>query len=48
MATVNRGNGLDNMQKRAADMEADFSIKSQPGEGCIISLLLKITQRGIA
>lgn len=48
MATVIRGNGLDNMQKRAADMEADFSIKSKPGEGCIISLLLKITQRGIA
>ncbi len=41
------GNGLLNMQKRADDMGADFSIQSRPGEGCSISLILKITQLGI-
>lgn len=44
---VPRGNGLVNMQTRADDMGADFSIRSSPGNGSVISLTLKITQRGI-
>ncbi len=41
---VKRGNGLDNMQKRADELGADFRIKSKPSEGCSISLKVKITQ----
>lgn len=44
---IKKGNGLDNMQKRADDMGAVFSIQSKPQEGCSISLKLKITQQGI-
>jgi signal transduction histidine kinase len=47
MNTVKKGNGLDNMQKRADDMGAHCQIQSSPQQGCIISLSLKITQRGI-
>ncbi|MBL0145496.1 MAG: hypothetical protein IPP48_06775 [Chitinophagaceae bacterium] len=45
---VKKGNGLNNMQKRAADMGADFILQSSHGQGCTISLTLKITQWGIA
>jgi two-component system, sensor histidine kinase ChiS len=47
-ATLSNGNGLKNMQKRADDVGADFSVQSRPGEGCRISLVLKFTQQGIA
>ncbi len=45
--TVKRGNGLENMQKRADDIGAHCQIHSAPQQGCTISLSLKITQRGI-
>jgi signal transduction histidine kinase len=38
------GNGLANMQKRAAEIGADFTIETAPFHGCIITLVLKITQ----
>ncbi len=41
---VKRGNGLNNMQKRADELGADFNIQSKPGAGCLISLKVKITQ----
>jgi signal transduction histidine kinase len=43
-ATVKRGNGLNNMQKRANELGAAFSIQSKAGEGFFISLKVKITQ----
>lgn len=39
--TVKRGNGLNNMQKRADEIGAFFSMRSSIGNGCIISLNLK-------
>ncbi|MFZ1306572.1 MAG: ATP-binding protein [Ferruginibacter sp.] len=42
--TTKRGNGLDNMQKRADELGGDFNIQSKPGAGCLISLKVKITQ----
>jgi len=47
MNTVKRGNGLENMQKRADEIGAHCQIQSAPQQGCTISLSLKITQRGI-
>jgi signal transduction histidine kinase len=41
--SVRRGNGLDNMEKRAQEIGADFNIKSKIGEGCEILLKVKIT-----
>jgi signal transduction histidine kinase len=41
---IKRGNGLNNMQKRADELGADFNIQSKPGEGAVISLKVKITQ----
>ena len=41
--TVRRGNGLNNMEKRADELGADFSIQSEAGEGCLITLKVKIT-----
>jgi signal transduction histidine kinase len=40
---VKKGNGLLNMQQRAADINGIFSLKSLPGHGTIISLTCKIT-----
>jgi len=40
--TVKRGNGLNNMQKRADELGADFIIQSEAGEGCLISLKVKM------
>ncbi|MGB3006093.1 MAG: histidine kinase [Chitinophagaceae bacterium] len=45
--SVKKGNGLENMQKRATDMGASLSIQTKPTKGCHINLKLKITQRGI-
>jgi signal transduction histidine kinase len=42
--TVEKGNGLDNIKKRADDIGAIFSIQSVPQQGCVISLKLKITR----
>ena len=42
--TLRRGNGLNNIQKRADELGADFSIKSKAEEGCNISLKLQIPQ----
>jgi ligand-binding sensor domain-containing protein len=41
-ATIKLGNGLNNMQKRAGELNADFSINAKLNEGCQISLTLKI------
>ena len=43
MATVKKGNGISNMQKRADEAEAIFSIQSVPLQGTAISLQFKIT-----
>jgi signal transduction histidine kinase len=42
--TLKQGNGLTNMQKRAEELNADFSINTKLNEGCQVSLALKITQ----
>jgi signal transduction histidine kinase len=42
--SIKRGNGLDNMKKRADELGGDFGMQSKPGEGCLISLKVKITQ----
>ena len=42
--TIRRGNGLNNMQKRADDLGAVFNMESKTGQGCLVSLKLKITQ----
>ena len=42
--TIKRGNGLNNMYKRADELGADFNIQSKMGQGCLVSLKLKITQ----
>jgi signal transduction histidine kinase len=44
MSNVKRGNGLDNMLKRADEMGADVEIQSAPLQGCTILFGLKITQ----
>lgn len=41
---VKRGHGLNNMQKRADELNAVFKIQSGPADGASISLILKITQ----
>ncbi|MEP6948740.1 MAG: ATP-binding protein, partial [Ginsengibacter sp.] len=41
--TVRRGNGLENMQKRADEMAAKLTLQSKPGEGSMVSMQLKIT-----
>jgi signal transduction histidine kinase len=40
---IKRGNGLDNMLHRAAEMNADLDIFSEPGKGTTIRLKCKIT-----
>jgi len=42
-ATVKKGNGLVNMEQRAADINGIFSLQSATGQGTIISLICKIT-----
>lgn len=42
--SVKRGNGLDNRQKRAEELGADFIIQSKPHKGSSVSFGLKITQ----
>jgi signal transduction histidine kinase len=41
--TVKKGNGLINMQQRAEDASAIFSLNTKPGNGTTISLTFKIT-----
>lgn len=41
--TVKKGNGLENMQKRADEIGANFILQSKPGEGSLISIQCKIT-----
>ncbi|CAN5554256.1 hypothetical protein BH10BAC2_BH10BAC2_40820 [soil metagenome] len=41
--TIKRGNGLDNMQKRADEIGALFTIQSKHEEGSSLSLRIKIT-----
>jgi len=41
--TVKKGNGLQNMQQRASDINGIFLLRSAPGQGTTISLTCKIT-----
>lgn len=47
LATVKKGNGLDNMQQRAKELNGTLLIETSSGQGCAISLKLKIPQQGI-
>jgi signal transduction histidine kinase/ligand-binding sensor domain-containing protein len=40
---VRRGNGLDNMQKRADEIGAKLVLQSKKEEGCLVSMQFKIT-----
>jgi signal transduction histidine kinase len=42
METVKRGNGLNNMQKRADEIGATFMVRSKQEEGFSVMLLIKI------
>ena len=44
IATVKKGDGITNMQKRADEAAAVLSMQSSPGQGTTISLQFKITQ----
>jgi len=39
---IRRGNGLENMQKRAAAIDATVTIQSNPGEGTLVKMQLKL------
>jgi len=41
--SIKRGNGLNNMQQRANEMRADFTLQSKTDGGCLITLKVKIT-----
>ncbi len=41
--TIKKGNGLDNMQKRAKDIRANLTIITNPGKGCQVQLIINIT-----
>ncbi|MEO7046102.1 MAG: triple tyrosine motif-containing protein, partial [Ferruginibacter sp.] len=43
MQTVRRGNGLHNMEQRAASMKGKLQLFSEPGEGTVVSLQVPIT-----
>jgi signal transduction histidine kinase len=43
METIRKGNGLDNMQKRADEIGAKLSLQSKRGEGSLVSVQIKIT-----
>jgi signal transduction histidine kinase len=40
---IKKGNGQENMQKRAEELRGEFLIKSEQGKGCTVSLKIKIT-----
>ena len=40
---VRRGNGLDNMQKRADEIGAKLTVESKQNEGAMVSMQVKIT-----
>ena len=42
-AFIKKGNGLDNMQQRADEIGAKFTLRSIEGEGSVVSMELKIT-----
>ncbi|HET9433294.1 MAG TPA: ATP-binding protein, partial [Chitinophagaceae bacterium] len=39
-ATIKRGNGLNNLEKRAKEIGGQIEIKSQPGKGTCINLMM--------
>ncbi|HRI20233.1 MAG TPA: two-component regulator propeller domain-containing protein [Panacibacter sp.] len=41
---VRRGNGLENMQKRADEIGAQLTVQSKQHEGALVSMQIKITQ----
>jgi signal transduction histidine kinase len=42
-SNVRKGNGLVNMQRRAEEMNGQFSLQTAPGQGTTLSLIYKIT-----
>ena len=40
LATIKRGNGLNNLEKRAKEIGGQIEIKSQPGKGTCINLMM--------
>ena len=40
-ATIRRGNGLNNMQKRAAEINGAFTLEARQGGGCTVRLVLR-------
>ena len=45
--SIKKGNGLENMEQRAKEMNANLTIETHPGDGCIITLTKKIPYQGI-
>lgn len=43
LENIKKGNGLINMQKRADELAAHFTVESKQDKGCIITLKIKIT-----
>lgn len=43
MDEIKKGNGLDNMEKRMAEISANYKLDSNPGEGTTVSIQLKFT-----
>ena len=43
MDDIKKGNGLDNMEKRMEEIGAAYNLYAKPGEGCKVSIQLKIT-----
>ena len=43
METVNRGNGLDNMQQRARKMQANCRVVSERDQGTWVTIAVRIT-----
>jgi ligand-binding sensor domain-containing protein/two-component sensor histidine kinase len=41
-ATVKRGNGLNNLEKRAKEIGGNLEIQSQPGQGTAIGLIMRM------
>jgi signal transduction histidine kinase len=46
--TITRpGNGLQNLRRRAADLHAGYEMKSAPGEGTAITLVVPLSGAAI-
>jgi len=43
METVNRGNGISSMERRAKEINAEFAVHSKPGKGTFLSLKIPLS-----